>query len=66
MKPRKGWTWTKYKKGTVTPENKKTMIEKRMWEFEIGNLPDETSVERWLIKKSWNVESYFKAIEEGW
>ncbi|KAJ4128203.1 hypothetical protein NW768_008489 [Fusarium equiseti] len=66
MKPRKGWTWTKYKKGTVTPENKKAMIEKRMWEFEIGNLPDETSVERWLIKKSWNVESYFKTIEEGW
>ncbi|QPC70602.1 hypothetical protein HYE68_001354 [Fusarium pseudograminearum] len=65
LKPRKGWTWTKYKKG-ATPENKKTMIEKRMWEFEIGNLPDDTSVERWLIKKSWNVESYFKTVEEGW
>lgn len=65
LKPRKGWTWTKYKDG-ATDQNKKTMIDKRMWEFEIGNLPDDTSIERWLIKKSWDIESYFKTVEEGW
>ncbi|KAF4951509.1 hypothetical protein FSARC_12903 [Fusarium sarcochroum] len=57
---RKGWMWVKYKKGD------KSVVEQSMWEFEIGNLPDQTSVERWLINKSWNVESYFKTVEEGW
>ncbi|KAF5024152.1 hypothetical protein F66182_3787 [Fusarium sp. NRRL 66182] len=65
LKPRKGWMWVKYKKGKLD-ENKKKIVEQSMWEFEIGRLPEETSAERWLIGKSWNVESYFKAISEGW
>ncbi|KAF4465481.1 peptidoglycan binding domain containing [Fusarium albosuccineum] len=65
LTPRKGWMWVKYKKGALDA-NKKRIVEQSMWEFEIGNLPDQTSVERWLISKSWNVESSFKTIDQGW
>ncbi|KAM0545824.1 hypothetical protein ACHAPJ_011151 [Fusarium lateritium] len=60
QKPRKGWMWVKYQ------NDDKSNVERWMWEFEIGNFPEDTSVERWLINKSWNVESYFKTVEAGW
>ncbi|RSM09905.1 hypothetical protein CEP52_003845 [Fusarium oligoseptatum] len=60
-----GWRWVKYKKGALDA-NKKPIIEFSMWEFEIGSLPDQTSVERWLIDRSWNVKSDFEKIDQGW
>ncbi|RSL41888.1 hypothetical protein CEP53_012498 [Fusarium sp. AF-6] len=65
LTPRKGWRWVKYKKGALDA-NKKPIIEFSMWEFEIGSLPDQTSVERWLIDRSWNVKSDFEKIDQGW
>ncbi|WZH45924.1 Peptidoglycan binding domain containing [Fusarium acuminatum] len=62
---RKGWQWRKYKKNMFGKVDK-SVVEKWMWEFEIGSLPDQTSIEKWLIDRSWNVQSYFEGVQKGW
>lgn len=62
---RKGWQWRKYKKNMFGKVDK-SVVEKWMWEFEIGSLPDQTSIEKWLIDRSWNVPSYFEGVQKGW
>ncbi|KAF4448516.1 putative peptidoglycan binding domain containing protein [Fusarium austroafricanum] len=62
---RKGWQWRKYKKNWLGQVDK-SVVEKWMWEFEIGSLPDQTSVEKWLIDRSWNVQLYFEGVQKGW
>ncbi|OCL15296.1 hypothetical protein AOQ84DRAFT_384127 [Glonium stellatum] len=69
MKERKGWTWIKYKadnKGNRLLDGKgEPIVENSLWEFEIGNMPADKSVERWLIDNSW-VESIHKEVQMGW
>lgn len=69
MKERKGWKWIKYEldtKGNRLLDSKgEPAIENSLWEFEIGVMPADKSVERWLIDNSW-VESIHKEIQNGW
>lgn len=70
LQQRKGWMWVKYKKDAkgkqVLDDNKKPVVESSMWEFEIGDLPENKSIEQWLIKRSWNVEAYYNEAQQGW
>src|ERR1700733_15180249 len=69
MKERKGWRWIKHEldtKGNRLLDSKgEPVIENSLWEFEIGIMPADKSVERWLIDNSW-VESIHKEIQNGW
>ncbi|KAL1625539.1 hypothetical protein SLS56_007286 [Neofusicoccum ribis] len=70
LQERKGWMWIKYKKDTggkqVLDETGKPVVERSMWEFEIGDMPENKSVERWLINRSWKVQQYYDAVKQGW
>lgn len=61
--PRTGFQWVKYKPGTGTGAER--VVEKVMWEFEIGHMPADKSVERWLIDQSW-CESVHKEVDSAW
>ncbi|GME50258.1 peptidoglycan binding domain containing protein [Neofusicoccum parvum] len=70
LQERKGWMWIKYKKDTggkrVLDATGKPVVERSMWEFEIGDLPENKSVERWLINRSWKVQEYYDDVKQGW
>lgn len=53
---RKGWVWRK------RHENDKV---DQLWDFEIGHMPKERSVERRLIEGSW-AENLLKEVDEQW
>ncbi|KAJ9623506.1 hypothetical protein H2203_005768 [Taxawa tesnikishii (nom. ined.)] len=57
VKPRKGWKWVKH--GT----NGK--VENSLWEFEMGDMPESKSVEKWLIDNSW-CKSVHEEVQVGW
>lgn len=60
---RKGWKWVKY---AVDKAGKPTSkIEKSMWEFEIGHMPADDSIEKWLIDNSWS-EKVHRDVQKGW
>lgn len=68
-RPRKGWMWKKFKDGQakseVTREKEKREVENELWEFEIGHMELEDSLEYRLIENSW-VESVHEEVQEGW
>ncbi|EOD50692.1 putative peptidoglycan binding domain containing protein [Neofusicoccum parvum UCRNP2] len=70
LQERKGWMWIKYKKDTggkrVLDATGKPVVERSMWEFEIGDMPENKSVERWLINRSWKVQEYYDDVKQGW
>lgn len=70
LEQRKGWMWVKYKKDgkgkPVLDEAGKKIVERGMWEFEIAEIPEQKSVEKWLINRSWKVQAYQDDVQRGW
>jgi hypothetical protein len=58
-KPRTGWQWVKW------ADKAKTVKENYLWEFEIGHMPQDRSVEKMLVDGSW-VQKVHDEVMEGW
>lgn len=59
-KPKVGWMWVKYNNN-----DPKRGIENSLWEFQIGGMAKEKSLEKRLIDKSW-VGAVHEEVDKGW
>ncbi|KAF2157493.1 hypothetical protein K461DRAFT_250532 [Myriangium duriaei CBS 260.36] len=60
LKPRQGWMWKKFR-----VENGEKKVERALWEFEVGHMPQDKSMEKFLVDISWS-KAFSAEVQNGW